>query len=90
MDRNLLLLCVAHHQRVLEVLQYIIERRMLAQRRLWVRKWIFRRDQFGMYDQLLLELRNEDPASFVNFMRMPPAMFELLARVGPRITKKLI
>ncbi|XP_014671429.1 PREDICTED: uncharacterized protein LOC106812148 [Priapulus caudatus] len=42
-----------------------------------------------MYDQLLVELRNEDRASFHNFMRMPPEMFdELLARVGPRITKE--
>jgi hypothetical protein len=42
-----------------------------------------------MYDQLLVELRNEDQASFINFMRMPPEMFdELAARVGPRITKQ--
>jgi len=35
------------------------------------------------------ELRNEDEASFANFLRMHPAMFdELLARVGPRITKQ--
>ncbi|KAK7093419.1 hypothetical protein V1264_007179 [Littorina saxatilis] len=42
-----------------------------------------------MYDQLMVELRNEDHASFTNFLRMSPAMFdELLARVGPRITKQ--
>lgn len=41
-----------------------------------------------MYDQLLVEFRNEDRASFHNFMCMPPIMFdELLARVGPMITK---
>lgn len=35
------------------------------------------------------ELRNEDPASFLNFLRMPPAMFiEPLARLGPLITKE--
>ena len=28
-----------------------------------------------MYDQLMVELRNEDHASFTNFLRMPPAMF---------------
>ena len=44
--------------------------------------------EFGIYDQLMMELRNEDPASFTNFPRMPPDMFdELLDRVGPRITK---
>ena len=47
------------------------------------------RRQFGMYDQLMVELRNEDHASFTNFLRMPPEMFdELLAIVIPRITKQ--
>ena len=45
--------------------------------------------QFGIYDQLLLELRTEDQRGFKNFMLMPPEMFdELLDRVGPRITKQ--
>ncbi|XP_070188769.1 uncharacterized protein [Littorina saxatilis] len=58
-------------------------------RRNWVRPWIGRRRQFGMYDQLMVELRNEDHASFTNFLRTSPAMFdELLARDGPRITKQ--
>ena len=44
--------------------------------------------EFGIYDQLMMELRNEDPASITNFLRMPPDMFEeLLDRVGPRTTK---
>jgi len=35
------------------------------------------------------ELRVEDQASFFNFLRMPPEMFdELLARIGPRIQKQ--
>ena len=66
-----------------------IRRRRGQRRRVWIRPWIGRRRQFGMYGQLLVELRNEDTASFINFMRMPPEMFdELLARVGPRITKQ--
>lgn len=44
---------------------------------------------FGHYHQLMPELQNEDPASFLNFSRMSPAMFkELLARLGPLITKQ--
>ena len=36
----------------------------------------------------MVQLRREDPASFQNFLRIQPEMFdELLARVGPRITK---
>ncbi|XP_028395726.1 protein ANTAGONIST OF LIKE HETEROCHROMATIN PROTEIN 1-like [Dendronephthya gigantea] len=54
-----------------------------------MRSWIGRRRQFGIYDQLLVELRSEDTRCFKNFMRMVPEMFdELLARVSPRITKK--
>ena len=36
----------------------------------------------------MMELRNEDPASFTSFLRMPPDMIdELLDRVGPRINQ---
>ena len=53
-------------------------RKRRGRRRFWVRPWIGRRRQFGLYDQLLVELRNEDQASFKNFMRMPPEMFDEL------------
>ena len=54
----------------------------------WVRPWILRRREFGIYDQLMVKLRNEDRASFTNFLRMPPGMNdELRRREGPRITK---
>ena len=72
----------------------LARRRRARQRRVnkcrwWVRPWIGRRMQFGIYDQLLLELRTEDQRGFKNFMRMPPEMFdELLGRVGPGITKQ--
>ncbi|XP_052271499.1 uncharacterized protein LOC127872210 [Dreissena polymorpha] len=37
----------------------------------------------------MVELRREDQRAFINFMRMPPEMFdEIFARVGPRITKQ--
>ena len=55
----------------------------------WVKSWIGRRRQFGLYDQLIVELRNEDQRAFKNFLRMPPEMYdELLERVGPRIAKR--
>ena len=42
-----------------------------------------------MYDQLMVELRRDDPSSFTNFMRMPPEMFdEILERVRGRLTKQ--
>ena len=58
-------------------------------RSVWVRPWISQRPQLGIYDRLLVELRNEDPQAFHNFMRMTPAMFdEIVERLAPRITKK--
>ena len=65
------------------------KKRRRKRRGIWMISWIGRRRQFGMYDQLLVELRNEDQQCFKNFMRMAPEMFdELLARVSPRITKQ--
>jgi hypothetical protein len=37
----------------------------------------------------MVELRNEDPRAFQNFMRMPPAMFdEIVQRLTPALTKE--
>ena len=44
---------------------------------------------YGQYEKLMVEMAGEDPASFRNFVRMDPAMFqELLTRLGPRIEKQ--
>ena len=93
--REYLLAVLQHQHDLIDLTLYRLRanrarrRRGEQRRKNWVRPWIGRRRQFGMYDQLMVELRNEDHVSFTNFLRMPPAMFdELLARVGPRITKQ--
>ena len=51
-------------------------------------KWL----QFGIYDQLIAELRreNSDLEAFENFKRMPPEMYwKILTRVAPQIKKTL-
>ena len=59
-----------------------------AARYIWVRQWICRRPELGLYDRLLVELRREDPKAFKNFMRMPPDMFdEIVAKLTPALTK---
>ena len=64
-------------------------RRARRPRLMWVRNWIGRRDQAGIYNTLLVELENEDPKSFHNFMRMPQDMFkERVARLTPHILKQ--
>ena len=66
-----------HQQNLVELALHQVgvirrRRKRRVHRRFWVRPWIGRRQQFGLYDKLLVELRNEDQASFKNFMRMPP------------------
>ena len=59
--------------------------------RWWTRKWLSedRRHQFGLYDQLMVELRNEDKKTFENFMRMPTEMYDgLVTRLSPHITRQ--
>ena len=65
--------------------------RARQQRRIrhWIRQWLIRRPLYGMYEKLMDELEREDVAGFRNFIRMDPAHFyELLQRLGDRITKQ--
>lgn len=78
-----------------EVIRGIIERRrqrrMPRERRCWVRPWldVGRRLPFGQFHRLMPELRHEDPASFINYIRIQPQMFdELVQRITPRVTKR--
>ena len=58
-------------------------------RNICVRDWIARRPQLGLYDHLMVELRNEDPRDFTRFMRMPPAMYdEIMQRLTPALIKQ--
>ena len=70
------------------ILQWRRRQRRKKRRSVWVRPWIGRRLELGIYHQLMVELRREDPSAFHNFMRMDPAMFdELLERLTPRLLK---
>ena len=48
---------------------YMKERRRQRRPICWTRLWILRRPQFGLYDQLMVELRWEDEAAFINIVR---------------------
>ena len=64
------------------------KKRKASQRRWWVRPLLAtdRRLQFGIYDQLMAELRREGKEAFESFTRMPQEMDdEVLATVAPRI-----
>jgi hypothetical protein len=64
------------------------EERARRPRNVWVRPWLRRRPEYGQYEKLMNELRNEDVAAFQNFLRVPPEMFrELEERLGPRLLR---
>ena len=87
-------LSILIQQRNIHIDQYFRWRRRRLRRKprsVWVRPWIQRRNEYGMYDKLMGELRSEDPKAFQNFMRMSPNMFnELLGRLRVRLTKTKI
>jgi len=65
------------------------ERRRRRRRQYWTRPWLLRRPDLGQYERLMNELQVEDQASFRNFLRVDPALFnELVDRVGPLIQKE--
>ena len=64
-------------------------KRRIKGRSCWSRAWLQQRHTLGAYNQLLQELRLEDPWSFRNFLRMSENSFqELLDLVTPLITRK--
>ena len=80
---------VQHHQDLLQLtVEYARHKRRRRRMKLAisVKPWNGRRRQFGLYDQLMVEMRNEDQRAFRNFLRIPPEMHdELSDRVGPNI-----
>ncbi|WAQ95222.1 hypothetical protein MAR_027912 [Mya arenaria] len=73
---------------ILEAAERERQRARRRERRWWVREFILRRPLFGQYETLMKELETEHAADFKAFLRMEPQMYyELLNRVGPRITK---
>ncbi len=64
------------------------QRRAARNRKRWCRPWLLRRPAFGQFEQLMVELKVEDPMAFQNFVRFKPAMVqELVDRLTPLITK---
>ena len=58
-------------------------------RLIWVRPWIARKDERGVYNQLVQELALEDETSYRDFFRMDKHQFRFIADVvGPRISKQ--
>jgi hypothetical protein len=47
------------------------------------------RQTYGVYDNLLLKLRLEDPETYQNYLRVSPELFdEIVTRIAPRIQRR--
>lgn len=58
-------------------------------RRVWRKEWVGRRDVEGFCEKLYIELRDEEPNLYHNFLRMTIDQFDyLLSLVTARIAKK--
>ncbi|XP_060858510.1 uncharacterized protein LOC132935891 [Metopolophium dirhodum] len=74
---------------IIEELLVIKRKYGAREKRIWVKKWIKRRNQFGASNTLLKELAVEDPKSYFNFLRINEEMFNtLLEKVRLRIQKQ--
>lgn len=65
------------HRNIL-LLQREPERRVKAPRTMFSREWLTRREEFGLFHQLMEELRREDVTAFQNFLRVDPLLFQEL------------
>lgn len=65
------------------------KRQGVIKSRIWVKEWIKKRNQCGVVNNLLCELRNGDEKFYKNFLRVSSVDFDyLLEKVTPLITKK--
>lgn len=55
---------------------------------MWVKPWIERRGIYGASNTLLRELKNEDPASYRNILRITGAQFDDLLHMVEGMLKK--
>lgn len=71
------------------IARLLLLQRRRARRRVWVRPWLYRRPAIGYHERLLVELREEDPRSYKQFIRIPSELYdEIVARLTPRIQRK--
>ena len=57
--------------------------------KIWVKKWLAARDDKGVYNNLIQELRLDDAESYRRYLRMNTQTFEeLLFNVSPKLEKQ--
>ena len=88
-EEFLLLVAMAYMVRARGRVGRVRRRRVARRRAVWVRPWLLRRPEFGMYENLIQELNREDINGYKNFLRVPPELFvEMCERLGPLLEKQ--
>ena len=63
--------------------------RRKTQWKVWARKWLTRRHEFGQYDSLLIELHKDDQRGYKNYLRITPDLFqEMVEKLTPCLQKQ--
>lgn len=58
-------------------------------RSVWARSWLKRRNERGVFHQLVPELRSEDSTEIANYFRIPDIKFkELVSKLNDDLTKR--
>ena len=88
-EEFLLLVAMAYMVRARGRVGRVRRRRVARRRAVWVRPWLLRRPEFGMYENLIQELNREGINGYKNFLRVPPELFvEMYERLGPLLEKQ--
>ena len=67
------------------------ESKRWKQRGEWTKKWLLQRDEKGLYNNLVSELRLEEQRRYQNYLRMTEEnLDELLSLIRKRITKDTV
>lgn len=75
-QRSLLQICISLLK--CEIYKIIQEQllKICKKKRIWIRKWILKREEYGILNRLMTELALEEPQDYRNIMRMPGNKFE--------------
>ena len=59
------------------VIANVLRKRKRQRRNIWTKRWLLRRDEKSAYQNILQELRLEDPDHFRKYLRMNTVTFDV-------------
>ena len=72
-----------------EYLKHLENKKVRRKRRVRIKKWLHRRNSLGSANQLLSELRGEDPLDFKKYVKLSPKDFDdIIMKLNPLIGRQ--